>query len=184
MRRASSIAARQAAIDDALSKHVYFCSRASSDRAVYVPQSRRRKMVQGKYFCAPLTYPIYPFSTQRQCYFCSLLSGGQNMVVVDASRRLLVLMVRRFTNQMLFDSLDPVYHYISLFLDLLLMFSFLEQVPWNAYSTAAWCCVHELVQTRVPEMAWTALPHIRLPDVWLDLYQQAIQTTGMKQPWS
>jgi hypothetical protein len=34
------------------------------DRAVYVPQPRRRKMVQGKYFCAPLTYPIYPFSTQ------------------------------------------------------------------------------------------------------------------------
>jgi hypothetical protein len=47
------------------------------------------------------------FRGQRQCYFCSLLSCGQNMVVVAASRRLLVLMVRRFTNQSFFDSLDP-----------------------------------------------------------------------------
>ncbi|ONM05383.1 evolutionarily conserved C-terminal region 2 [Zea mays] len=62
------------------------------DRVVYVPRSQRRKMVQGKYLCVPLTYPIYPFSTQRQCYFCSLLSGGQNMVVVAASWRPLVLM--------------------------------------------------------------------------------------------
>jgi hypothetical protein len=76
------------------------------------------------------------------------------MDVVAASRRLLVLMVRRLINQLFWHLRFSYYYYISLFLDLLLTFSFPDQVPWNAYSIAAfsnmilcaWACTNVLTR--------------------------------------
>jgi hypothetical protein len=41
------------------------------DRAVYVPQSRRRKMVQGKYLCTPLTSNLSIFEANDNVIFAA-----------------------------------------------------------------------------------------------------------------
>jgi len=152
--------------------------KTESNRAVHVPQSWWCKMVQGKYICAvlPLTY-LFIFSANNNVILQPVElwtkhgrrgrikeTVGTHGVSVDQS--------------IFFDSLDSVTIIsISLFLSLLLTFSFPEQVPWNAYSIVAfssmilcaWACTNVLTLSGLN----SSTMHKICLDVYLCLYQQA-----------